>query len=61
MFVLKAKTKDGGVVYYMNIICITEDVECAEQYDTVEQAQQDVQHFKDMFRYEEIQPEVVEV
>ena len=49
MFVLKAKTKDGDVVYYMNIICITEDIECAEQYDTVEQAQQDVQHFKDMF------------
>ena len=31
------------------------------KYDTVEKAQQDVQHFKDMFHYEEIQPEVVEV
>lgn len=61
MFVLKAKTKDGDVVYYVNIICITENIECAKQYDTVEQAQQDVQHFKNMFRYEEIQPEVVEV
>lgn len=44
----------------MNIIMFTHQKECAETYDTIEEAQKDVQNFKNLFFYEEITPEIVE-
>jgi len=60
MYVLKANTKEG-VVFYMNIICITEQIECAETFETEEDAKKEMQHFKNLFHYEDIEPEIMEL
>lgn len=51
-YVLKANTKEGPV-YFMNIICITEQKECAEVFPNREEAEDKMGHFKAMFHYEE--------
>lgn len=55
-FVIKALTKEGPM-YYMNIICMTEQKECAEVFSTKEDAEAKVEYFKNFFHYEE--PEVI--
>lgn len=54
-YVLKATTKDGDY-YYMNIMCVTEDVKHAMCYADKSSAQKDMEHFKNMFHYEDVQP-----
>jgi len=60
MYVLKANTKQGEV-FYMNIICITEQIESAETFETIEDAKKEIQHFKNLFHYEDIEPEIMEL
>lgn len=55
-YVLKAKSKSEGDVYYMNIIMITEDLDCAEHFKTKEEAEAKKNYFACMFHYE--QPEI---
>lgn len=50
-YVLKANTKEG-IVYYMNCIMITEQVECAEHFPSYEDAEDCRGHFSRMFHYE---------
>lgn len=61
MYALKTKSKTLGTVYYMNIIMITPDVSSAAHFKTEEDAQKEVEHFKALFHYEEITPEVVKI
>lgn len=58
-YVLKASTKDGDY-YYMNIICVTEEARDAMHYADKSSAQKDMEHFKNMFHYEDIQPVIEE-
>jgi hypothetical protein len=58
--VLRANTKEGPV-YFMNIICITEQKECAEVFPNREEAEDKMGYFKRMFHYEEPTVEVEEV
>lgn len=58
-YVLRAFTKSGSPVYFMNVIMITDDKESAEKFDTIEAATKEIQHFKNLFHYEEITPEIV--
>lgn len=58
-YVLKANAEDG-VYYYMNIICVTQDAKDALHYATEDEAQKDMEHFKRMFYYEEVQPAIEE-
>lgn len=58
-YVLRADTKEG-TEYYMNIICTTQDAKDAMQYATKDEAQKDMEHFKNMFHYEEVQPIIEE-
>ena len=57
-YVLKANYK-GEILYYMNVICVTEQIECAEEFETISDAEKNIEHFKKMFFYEE--PKDVEV
>lgn len=59
-YVLKANAY-GGVVYYMNIICVTSQKECAEVFPTKKDAEARKQHFGLMFHYEEPVIEIEEV
>ena len=59
-YVLKANTKEGPI-YYMNVICITEQKECAEVFPNIEEAEDKMGHFKCMFHYEEPTIEIEEV
>ena len=59
-YVLKANTKEGPV-YFMNIICITEQKECAEVFPNREEAEDKMGHFKAMFHYEEPKITIEEV
>lgn len=59
-YVLKANTKEGPI-YYMNVICITEQKECAEVFPNREEAEDKMGHFKAMFHYEEPTIEIEEV
>ena len=59
MYVLKAKYHNEDI-YYMNIIMFTSQEECAETYNSIEEALKDIQNFKNLFFYEDITPEVVE-
>lgn len=59
-YVLKALTKEGPT-YYMDIIMITDDIECAEVFPTKEEAESKVEHFKRMFFYEEPTIEIEEI
>lgn len=52
-YVLKAESKSMGTVYFMNVICISEDKECAEVFPNREEAEDKMGHFKAMFHYEE--------
>lgn len=58
-YILKADTSEG-TMYYMNIICVSEQVENAEQFESREQAEEQAEHFKNMFHYEEITPVIEE-
>lgn len=58
-YVLKTHAKDG-TYYYMNIICVTQDAKDAMHYTNKEEAQKDMDHFKHMFHYEEVQPIIEE-
>ena len=60
-YVLKATTKKGETLYYMNVICVTEQIEYAEQYSTEEKAANDLQYFRNMFFYEEPKIEMIKV
>ena len=51
-YVLRADTKSGPT-YYMNMICITDQKECAEVFPNKEEAEDKMGHFKAMFHYEE--------
>ena len=51
-YLLKAYTKEAPV-YYMNIMCITEQKECAEVFPTEEDAKAKIEYFRCMFHYEE--------
>lgn len=48
-YVLKANFK-GETLYYMNIICVTGQVECAESYSTKEEAMKDIPRFEILVR-----------
>ena len=50
-YVLKAQTKKE-TVYYMNVICITEQIDCAEKFPTYEDAEDKKGYFANMFHYE---------
>lgn len=56
-----ANTKKGEKLYYMNVIMVTEDNECAEVFPTRASAEKAAQHFKQMFHYETITPQFEEV
>lgn len=58
-YVLKTNSTEG-VYYYMNIMCVTQQSRNAMHYDSVEDAQKDMEHFKNMFHYEEVQPIIEE-
>lgn len=58
-YVLKATTKEGDY-YYMNIICVTESARDAMRYADESSAQKDMEHFKNMFHYEDVQPVIEE-
>jgi hypothetical protein len=60
-YILRADTKGMGTVYYMNVIMITEDKECAEVFPNREEAEDKMGHFKRMFFYEEPVIEIEEV
>ena len=60
-YVIKADTKGMGTVYYMNVICITEQKECAEVFPTREDAEARVHHFRCLFHYEDAHIEIEEV
>ena len=60
MYVLKANTKKG-VRFYMNIICITEQIESAKTFEKEEDAKKEIQNFKNLFFYEDIEPEIMEL
>lgn len=49
-YVLKAQT-EKETLYYMNIICITEQVDCAEQFATLEEAEKHKDYFAFMFHH----------
>lgn len=49
-YVLKANTISEGVIYYMNVICFTGDIEAAEEYDTIEAANKDKPYFENQLR-----------
>ena len=59
-YVLKAEYK-GETLYYMNVIMVTEQIDCAETYETKEQAEKDLQHFRNLFFYGEPKIEIVEL
>ena len=59
-YVLKANTEEGPT-YYMNVIMITDDKECAEVFPNREEAEDKMGHFKRMFFYEEPVIEIEEV
>lgn len=59
-YVLKANTKHG-TTYYMNVMMITDDKECAEVFPNREEAEDKMGHFKRMFFYEEPTIEIEEV
>ena len=59
-YILKADTKNG-IVYYMNVICLTEQKECAEVFPNYEEAEDNMGHFKAMFHYEEPKITIEEV
>ena len=59
-YVLKANTKKEPV-YYMNVIMVTEQKECAEVFSSREEAESKAEHFKRMFFYEEPTIEIEEV
>lgn len=58
-YVLKTNSTEG-VYYYMNIMCVTQQPRNAMHYDSAEDAQKDMEHFKNMFHYEEVQPIIEE-
>lgn len=60
-YILKAESKSMGTVYYMNVICITEEKECAEVFPNREEAEDNMGHFKAMFHYEEPKITIEEV
>lgn len=51
-YILKAETSKE-TVYYMNIICITEQIDCAEHFPTYEDAEDKKGYFSCMFHYEQ--------
>ena len=59
-YVLKADTQEG-VVYYMNVIMITEQKECAEVFPNKEEAKGRSEYFKAMFHYDEPKITIEEV
>ncbi len=59
-YVLKANTKEGPT-YYMNVIMVTGNKECAEVFPNREDAEDKMGHFKRMFFYEEPVIEIEEV
>lgn len=52
-YVLKTNSKSEGTLYYMNIICVTGQPECAMFYRSIEDANRDVQHFKNLLQHTE--------
>lgn len=60
-YILKAESKRMGTVYYMNVICLTEQKECAEVFSNREEAEDNMRHFKAMFHYEEPKITIEEV
>lgn len=60
-YVLAADTKSEGTCYYMNIIMMTGDLECAEMFNTKEEAEAKKEYFKNFFHYETVEPKVIEV
>ena len=60
-YILSADTKGMGTVYYMNVIMITEDKECAEVFNTREEAEENIHRFKCLFYYEDAHIEIEEV
>ena len=59
-YVLKAET-EKETLYYMNIICVTGQIDCAEVFPTKEQAEKEASYFAKMFHYETPKIEVVGV
>lgn len=59
-YVLKAET-EKETVYYMNIICVTSQIDCAEVFKTKEDAEKEISYFEKMFHYENPKIEVIEV
>lgn len=61
MYALKTNSKTLGAVYYMNVMMITPDAESAAHFKTAADAQKEVEHFRALFHYEEITPEIVNI
>jgi hypothetical protein len=52
-YILKAESTAMGTVYYMNVICMTEQKEYAEVFPNREEAENNMGHFKAMFHDKE--------
>lgn len=59
-YVLKANSKGMGTIYYMNVIMVTEDKECAEVFPNREEAEDNIHRFRCLFHYEENVPIEIE-
>jgi len=59
-YIIQADTKEG-VVYYMNAICLTEQIECAASFFNKEKAEQTAEYFKNFFHYETPKISVIEI
>lgn len=51
-YVLKAQTSKE-TLYYMNVICVTGQIDCAELFPTYEDAEDQKGYFSRMFHYEQ--------
>lgn len=49
-YLLKANTKSEGILYFMNVICVTGQPECAMYYRTEEDAKKDIQLFENLLQ-----------
>lgn len=60
-YLLKAETKNMGTLYYMNVICVTEQPECAMFYRTEDAAKKDIQYFKNLVRDDSVEIQIVDM
>ena len=66
MYLLRATEDDGIKSFYVNLACVSEQMQTAKKYETIEDAKKDIENFKNLFygnpkieivqRYETKQP-----